>query len=644
MSTTKSAAPGDGASHEQATRPGTVERFLSCLDRAILRAWRVFVSLKFGIFLLTVIGVLSIYGTMNFASNAALGDNAIPMARAQFFERPWFVGLLLLFAVNLIFSTWHVTKMSCTIWWKKEFRRSREYYLYGKTPRAEVEVEGGPEEVEAVLRRRFTRVHRDGNAWFAHAGILSRLGPTIIHTGILIVIFSICAKAFLMWNGSIITEGRFIAAEGEITNVIHEPIDAAQQITELNRRERPLNVWIRLLDFQEVKYPNSETPAHFRSVLEVLDPQTQQVTVAQVDMNHSLTIPTNLGNLKFHQAGYQALPDSNVQRINFDVRNKNTGERVAVADASPGIRTRIGESPYFLLAEGANPADRWTIYHRDDPYTPADTGLLVGGRTLEYSFTAREFFPDFRINPETNEPYSASGEPNNPALRVAVNLDGREVDTTWLFFDSQLAGMMPESHPRFRLALEDIRARRSGETGEFEWDDPGEVLYVIGLYNRENGRRVGEELLGMGESSRGYEYTAVVDHGQAGVPANEGGRFEVRLVGPTTRYLTVLSVVDQPTVPWTNLGVGLLVIGSMMVFLFRYRAFYGLWDEERRVLHMALVPRWGQSPVMEEFTALVNTLSGGKPPIRLTDGRRTAEGADEIAPEHGTVNPRLSQG
>lgn len=635
MFQSSSSSPASGTDPKKQSLP---VRVLAWLDLQILRGWRIFVSLKFGIFLLALLGVLSIYGTMNYASNAALGDNAIPMARVQFFEQPWFVGLLLLFAINLIFSTWHVTIMSFTIWWKKDFRRSMEYYLYGRTPRAEVHVPGGRDKAEAILSKHFTRSHRDGDAFFAHSGIMARLGPTIIHFGMLLIIFSISAKAFLMWTGQIVTEGRFIAAEGEMTNLIHQPIDPAQQITELNRVERPLDIWIRLLDFDEVKYPNSDTPAHFRSVLEILDPRDQTITVAQVDMNHSLRLSTNLGNLKFHQAGYQALTDGEVQRINFDVRNQLTGERLAVADASPGIRVRVGETSYFLQVDGANPADRWTIFHKRAPYEPVDTGLLIGGKPLEYSFRAEEFFPDFRINPETGLPHSASNETNNPALRVAIMLDGREVDTTWLFFDRQLDDLMPESHPRFRPRLEDIRVRSANlsEGESYDWDNPEHVIYVVGLYNRETGLRVGEEVLGIGNSSRPYEYTARIDHGETEVGTSEMGLFEVRILGPTTRFLTVLSVVDEPTVPWTNLGVAFMVIGSLMVYVYRYRAFYGLWDEEKQTLHMAIVPRWGQSPVMEEFNILIDKLSNGAGALRLHDPGKS-EQREEIPPEHETA-------
>lgn len=630
--------PPPGESPPLPTQPTPLHRTLAAIDSLILRAWRVFISLKFGISLLVIIGILSIYGTMGFASNAALGDNAIPMARAQFFERPWFVALLVLFAINLVFSTWHVTKMSFGIWSKREFRRSKSYYDVGnKSPRAEVTVPGGADEVMAVLNRRFTRAHRDGDAFFAHSGLITRWGPTVVHAGIIIIIGSFVVKAVLIWNGWSITEGRFIAAEGETTNVIHVPLNLAQQITNENRREIPLNLWLRVLDFDEVKYPNSNTPAYFSSLIEVSNPDTQEVLVAQLDMNHSLRLETNHGLLQFHQAGYQALPPGDMARINFEVRDRRLGERVAVTDTGPLTRVRVGDTSLFLEVDGINPADRWTLYDAADPYTPVESGLLVGGQALKFSFVVKEFFPNFRINPETGRPHSPTNELLNPALQVALKLDGREVDAHWLFLDPQLAALVPKPHPRFDLRLEDIRATNPRATS-YDWNNPREVIYAIGVYNRGTGARVSEELLGVGETSREQEYTATIDHGTVVSTDGDAGRYEVRILGPTTRFVTVLSVVNEPTVPFTNLGVIITVLGALMTFAGRYRALYGLWDAEKGTVRLALVPRWGQSAVQEELDALVAELSHGKGPTRVI---KPAGGIDEVAPAHGTVNPDL---
>lgn len=618
---------------------GLFFRLLDAIDRAILRGWRVFTSLKFGMFLLALIGIVSIWGTMGFASNAALGENSIPMARTLVFESGYFSALLLLFAANLIFSTWHVTKMSVGIWWKRDFRRSKVFYEHGSSPRGEVRVPGGEEEVRRVLGRHFTRTHQDGNAFFAHRGILSRLGPTIVHIGILTVIGSIVIKSFLLDRGMVMTEGRFIAAEGEMTNLVFEPIAREQNITDRNNRPVALDVWIKVLDFDEIMHPNSNVPAHFTSLLEIRDPRTNQITVAQLDMNHSLKIPmSRYGHLQFHQAGYQAVEDGEFQRVNFDVRDTATGERIAVTDTHPNNRVRIGETEFFLEVDAVAPASRWRIYSRQSPLEPVAEGLLTGGQRLEYSFRPAEFFPDFRIDESTGQPRNASNMPLNPALRVDVLMNDRQVATTWLFHDRQLAEIVPDIHPRYRLDLADVRVPPNVELETLDWKQPRAAIYQIDVLDRETGATISEELV-LGETSRTFVYTAEVSHGTVAPLGTENG-FEVRIIGPTQRYLTTLSVVNEPTVFYTILGVLIIMVGAMMTFLFRYRAFYGMWDEDRQTLRMALVPRWGQSPVREEFDRLVQVLSHGAGLVKKEDGQ---QGEDEIAPEHESVNPRLAE-
>ena len=618
---------------------GWTVRVLDAVDSAILRGWRVFKSLKFGISLLAIIGLVAIWGTMSFASNAALGDNAIPMARTMVFEHPAFIALLLLFASNLIVSTWHVTKMSLGIWWKREFRRGTTYYEHGSSPRGMVAVPGGVGEAERILRKRFTRVQRDGEAFFAHSGLVSRMGPTIVHIGMLTVIGAMVAKAILLWNGKIVTEGRFIAAEGEQLAVISQPLALEQQITDRNRVETLIDVWVRVLDFDEVMHPNSNVPAYFSSLVEVRDPRTQEITVAQLDMNHSMSVETSrFGRLQFHQAGYQAVPDGETQRVNFDVRDRGTGERIAVTDASAGTRVRVGEADLFLEVDGVQPADRWRLYELDKPDVAAAEGLLTGGRQLKFTFRPEAFFPDFRISESTGQPVNNSEDLNNPALRVTMLLDGKEVDQTWLFYDAQLASMMKEAHPRYRLALRDIRVPRGDGSLKRDWSNPASAVYDIGLTDKTTDIEVMEPLA-MREESRPFSYEATVDHGDT--PLGKEGNYEVRIVGPTQRYLTVLSVVNEPTVGFVKLGVLIVLIGALMTFLVRYRAFYGLWDEAAGTMRMALVPRWGQSPVQAEFDELTRVLSGGKGLLRKAPEPEVE--SDEVRPEHQTVNAALPQ-
>ncbi|MCC6545995.1 cytochrome c biogenesis protein ResB [Candidatus Sumerlaeota bacterium] len=587
---------------------GAVVGVIAALDRMILKGWRVFVSLKFGIFLLAAIGVASIYGTMSYASNAALGDNAIPMARSMYFESKWFVMLLLVFALNLILSTWHVTVMSFTIWWKRDFRRDSDYYTHGSGPRATVSVPGGATEVESVLRKKFTRVHRDGTAFFAQRGILSRLGPTIVHIGILTVIFSVVAKAFLIWEGKIMTEGRFLAAEGEMSPIVHQPLAIEQQITDANRIETPIDVWVKVLDFDEIKHPNSEVPAYFSSLVEVRDPRTQEVTVAQLDMNHSLKIPTSkFGVLEFHQAGYQKIEDGAMPpRYNFDVRDAQTGERIGIADGSKGDRVRVGDTKYMLEVDGESAGAGWRLYDMAAPEKVIGEGTLTAGEKTNFQVRPAEFFSDFQIDEKTNKPYNASNMLTNAALRVEILEDGKLTQSEVLFFDRQLSELTSTNHPAFKLALEDLKIPQNQDSASVDWNKPGAAMFSVRVSNVKNASESEVIDLFMGQSSHAFAFNKL----EAPAPA-AGSGYAVRLLGPTARYTTVLSVVNEPTVRYTALGVFITVFGALLTFAFRYRAFYGLWDEGAQTLRMALVPRWGQSPVKKEFDELVALLSHG---------------------------------
>src|SRR5690606_35210161 len=170
--------------------------------------------LKMGLFLLSLICAVCIYGTMFYAANKVYGDNAIPMAKARVFNAWWFFSLLGLFFVQFVISTWHVTKMSFGIWSKRDFSRSRDYLTIGRN-RANIEVPDGPDHIERVLRRRFTRAHRDGNRFFAHAGLRQRIGPTIVHAGIVVILLAGLCRIYLDRKGYVLSEGRFIGSEGE---------------------------------------------------------------------------------------------------------------------------------------------------------------------------------------------------------------------------------------------------------------------------------------------------------------------------------------------------------------------------------------------------------------------------------------------
>jgi len=578
-----------GETSSDASRDGTIHRVLGGLDSVILKAWRFFKSLKMGILLLVIIGAVCVWGTMGFASNAALGNNQIPMARKMVFQSPWFAGLLTLFAVQLVISTWHVTLMSFTIWRKKEFRRSASFYEPGSSsPRGVIE---GTEEIDKVLpflRKRFTYAHEEGGAYFAQRGLLSRLGPTVIHFGMIVVLASGLVRFFLVKSGHIVSEGRFIAAEGEYSNAIWEPIDESQMIGGRNTRAReiPGGLYIRVLDFDEDQHANIGSPKYFSSLIEITDPSTSQVTVRQLDMNHS----TALNGLQFHQAGYEAVEDTAPVRFNFDIRRISTGERIAVTDTSAAVPVRIGDTDYHVILTGTEPGARWEIFHREDPTTSFANGIVQGGAgTGSMEFAIVEFFPNFRIDPDTKLPINFSNDPDNPAAQLVTYINGEPHTTEWVFLSAELAAEVPTRNSAYRFSLVDVQVPAGAQ--DVQWQEPGAVRFVVEA-RRLDGKGEPQILpVFLKERSRSLSYD--IPAPDAAAPTGTEKDFQVINIGPTQRYLTVLSVIREPTVAYTTLGVIIILLGAGMTFANRYEAFYALRDTTSGTLRVALVPRWG---------------------------------------------------
>lgn len=577
-------------------------RLIDHVDRWTLWVWRWYVSVPFGLFLLSMIAVACIYGTMFYAANKSLGDQAIPLAKAYVFNARWFLALLAFFFIQFVVSTWHVTKMSFGIWWKRDFSRSVDYIRAKDAPgRAAVAVAGGIDAVERTLRRRFTRVHRRGDRVFAHAGLSQRIGPTIIHIGIVIVLVAGLVRIIMDRNGLILSEGRFVGAEGEVVSQVFKPLLNDRQIGPGNLRSMAVPYKIKVLDFDEIKHPNSETPEYFSTLLEVTDPATGQVKVAKLDMNHSL----NIGGLEYHQASYQILPPIETHRMDLDVRDARTGERIAVTDASPETRVQVANEDLFVEIDGEAPGSTWRLYTSARPNDPIETGtLLEAPQQGEFSVRAVQFYPDFFFTEEKG-PHSRSNLPANPALRVALLRDGKPTGETMLFIDPQWAAFSPQPDPTFKVELADVRVRKNADGSEpdfasFDWTKPGEAGFMVRVTEKIGGNELGTLPVALGQTSEAVAFKTTPE--AQTVPAD--ARHTVTVLGRSPRFITVLTVVNEPIVPYYTLGVLLMALGAMMTFIGRYRALYGWWDETTRQFHFALVPRFGKAPDEKEFERL----------------------------------------
>lgn len=591
---------------------------MSKANNPFKKMWRMYTSITFGLIILSIIAGVCIYGTMFYAANKSLGDNAIPLAKARVFNAWWFFALLAFFFVQFVTSTWRVTIMSFGIWWKKDFSRtSDQLALSASHQRISVE---SPDSIPKLLGKKFTRVHMENGRVFAHKGIASRLGPTIIHSGIVLILLAGLVRIILSKEGYIISEGRFSGVEGETYTEFYVPKDLGRVISQDNIEPLRIKDYdIKVHDFDEIKFANSTTPAYFSSLVEVINRKDNTSRFMKLDMNHSM----NVGGLQFHQASFVMIPPIEGQRMNYDVRFAESGERLAVADASPGTRVQIAQTEYFLEVDGEAPGDAWRIFSRENPGKPLESGkLLASSETLGIRLKPVEFFPDFHLEEasgaETPKAISKSNVPKNPALMLEMFQGEMNMGKTMIFMDKELNKLMPPSNPFFRFEFEDIQTLSGSATTEedfakFDWTDPSMARFIVNVVDLNSGLTTPLPLV-LNEESEGIK-PSVEPQKQL---AEAGGKFMVYPLERTMKYATIFSVVREPLTHYNTIGVGLIFIGAMMTFIFRYRALHGIWHADKKEFEFAVIPRFGK-PDMEEVQQIVKLLSPNSPTSTTTN-------------------------
>jgi len=333
------------------------------------RVWRFYRSLPFGLLLLSLIAVCLIRASL-IAADPVLGQEAIHEAKNRVYGTWWFQGLLLFFGVQFVISTWHVTVMSFGIPGKRVFWRSRRAFdrmEYGAV------IERGSAECKAIekaVARHCTLFHRDGDSVYGHRGLLSRLGPTGVHAGIVTILVAGLLWAYLDRSGRILTEGRWMAMEGETSQSLVVPEDRTHALGPGNQRAAPIRAQIRLLDFDVVNHPHSESPAEFSSVIEIREPDRPGIRVARVDMN----TPCRIDGLLYHQAAY--IPVARVARAQFDVRQASSGRRIAVVDSGAWCPVTVDGTDLILEVSSAKPGAAWALSQRSAPGRPVAWGVV----------------------------------------------------------------------------------------------------------------------------------------------------------------------------------------------------------------------------------------------------------------------------
>lgn len=489
-------------------------------------------SLPIGITLLFIVAAASVAGTL-----------INPLSRAQelVYYTWWFQLLLVALAVNVSGATIRSWIDRIVPALRARTMRSRESYD-GQEPRREVAFSGDVEAVGEAFRRRGFVVATDGDRGVARKGRLGYLGAPIAHLGIVIVLMSGFASAWLS------REGALVLHEGQSSDVMFER-PAMDELVEMG-------FTLMCDDFETGVFPRTGIPSKFISTISVanegesLADQSDEDLIAQpVEVNRSLEV----NGWTLHQTSYE--PVQGFPRFIVEV-SSGEGEPHRLEISPDQTRSLPFDKFARLSLEAAYPY-AWSI--RRDGVEEAAGSLHSGGSALQ--LFVRQFEPDFMMGADRKFS-SRSQEPNNPAAHIMV-LDGESVaHSQWSFSRPELKNAMSRESGAFGVDLVKV----SGSAPHWR--------LTIDVARTADGASLGRHVVGVGQ-----RLTLV---GATSAPAAQEGKWTVEFVENTLAYRTTLTLARNPMIVVVYFGCTLMTVGLLLAFGIARRDVW-FWVDEGRL-------------------------------------------------------------
>jgi cytochrome c biogenesis protein len=337
-----------------------------------------FNSVKLAIFLLSIITLASILGTL-IPQNRSLDEYVARWGQwgnlfnrlqiTKLYQSSWFIALLFLFALNIIVCTLTrlVPKLRKAFHPKLEIQAKEISSLKTKEKfKKNIGLETAKKELEKELRSRHYRLKevkkREKTFILARKRIMGLFGADVVHVGILIILVG----GIISGTGGIRRNLTF--SEGKVLD-IHE--------AEFKLR----------LDKFETEYYANGSVRDWKSTLTVIENE-KPILSKVIEVNHPLTYK----GFVFYQSSYG---------WNW-------------SDISVVILVRKRKDPSFLRKINMKVGQR----------------VRLEGENIQFSVL--RFIPDFVIN-EINKITSRSLQPNNPAVLIEGWEEDEKIFSGWIF-------------------------------------------------------------------------------------------------------------------------------------------------------------------------------------------------------------------
>ncbi|BEQ13727.1 cytochrome c biogenesis protein ResB [Desulfoferula mesophila] len=260
------------------------------------RIWDFFASVKLSFFLLLLLAVLSIAGTLiPQKESAAVYVRAYGEAGWRFisaiglddlYHAPWFVLIMALLAANLVICSINRLSLTMRILGKdpadeaNSMRKPKDSFTLAGEPGANLERARGV--LERLVGQSAQADDQGRTVLFAQRGGWSRFGVYVVHASVLVIM-----------AGALV--GNFWGYSGYVNIPVGGSVD---HITLHNGRPRPLGFTLRLDKFNVSFYPNG-MPSEYRSEVTFLEggKQTHQASLIVND-------PAEYHGIDFYQSSY----------------------------------------------------------------------------------------------------------------------------------------------------------------------------------------------------------------------------------------------------------------------------------------------------------------------------------------------------
>ena len=531
----------------------------------------------------------------------------------------WFVFLLVLLLINIIGCSYKSAINKFKLLKKRELKTNLEAFKTSELF-AEINIKNihntqitDLDFVEKVIRKHFHFCIKNVDSLYARKGLISRFGGIITHFGILLIISGILYSIIGVWFHFSSGQSQIIIAEGDEKDKYIDWSKNAKvyQDTPESIIWDKLGFKIRLIDFDVDKFPGTEMPKSYTSIVEFIDGEkTTRKTV-------NMTRTASYKDYKFNQTHYFALNSSMSQRemdflyqidgdkflkfynqkrllmsfISKDGIEQKFDVLIGMKDKIPGTKYNMVVDENFIshIFESEE-EELGTDDSRQFPILKEEREIFTKDFSDSFKIIVNNFFSNFSI--ENGEAKNIDNTFNNPAIKYTVLINDKELYSDYAFNKKELRDFNTKDgifNVEFISYLFD--GKELGTDDSRQSPILSKVQVVLNLQNRLNGEKLDGLKFKVGTKDLIHKNQSnLVKVQEIGTDLSRLSPFlDLKVIGFEDTYYSVLGVSKTSlflTLYW-YLSFCLVMIGPFLAFFIKYRELWIHYDKLNKKIYIA---------------------------------------------------------